>query len=200
MRCLALNRFGRVGKSKKTITRTFRIRKEWDDVLQEEATRQGVSVNVLLNKILRKYSLYSRWNDRYNDISLPQRTLREILKTVQFESLTEAGTKSGALDAINIVNAMGLTADYDSFVYLMTEHLGGPHFARWFHCFHHTQGNKDIFHLQHDFGHGWSVYLERYIFSFLRSITDTDAKARVYDYAVTLEVTRPRSKPIENPR
>ncbi len=191
-----MSNISRSDKRKKTITRTFRIKQEWDSVLQEEAARQGVSVNVMLNKILRKYSLYSRWSDRNNDVSLPQRTLKEILSTVQVETLAEAGAKSGALDAINIVNVMGLTMDYDSFVYLITEHLGGPHFARWFHCFHHTQGNKDIFHLQHDFGHKWSVYLETYILSFLHSMTDTDAKTRVYDYAITLEVTRPRPKPI----
>ncbi|PVX24789.1 MAG: hypothetical protein CW691_06515 [Candidatus Bathyarchaeum sp.] len=181
-------------RRKKTITRTFRIRQEWDNVLQQEAARQGVSVNVLLNKLLRKYSLYSRWSERNNDVSLPQQTLRELLNTVQVENLAEAGTKSGALDAVNIVNAMGLTMDYESFVYLVTEHLGGPEFARWFHCFHHTQGNKDIFHIQHDFGHGWSVYLERYVRSFLGAMTDADAKTRIYDYAVTLEVTRPRPK------
>ena len=191
-----MSKSNRFDKRKKTITRTFRIRQEWDSVLQDEAARQGVSVNVLLNKLLRKYSLYSRWNDRNKDITLPQRTLREILNSVQVESLAEAGTRSGALDAINIVNAMGLTIDYDSFVYLITEHLGGPHFARWFQCFHHTQGNKDIFHLQHDFGHGWSVYLEKYLLSFLSSITDADAQTRVYDYAITLELTRPKSKTI----
>ena len=191
-----MSKSNRFDKRKKTITRTFRIRQEWDSVLQDEAARQGVSVNVLLNKLLRKYSLYSRWNDRNKDITLPQRTLREILNAVQVESLAEAGTRSGALDAINIVNAMGLTIDYDSFVYLITEHLGGPHFARWFQCFHHTQGNKDIFHLQHDFGHGWSVYLEKYLLSFLSSITDADAQTRVYDYAITLELTRPKSTPI----
>jgi len=191
-----LSKSNRFDKRKKTITRTFRIRQEWDSVLQDEAARQEVSVNVLLNKLLRKYSLYSRWNDRNKDITLPQRTLREILSAVQVESLAEAGTRSGALDAINIVNAMGLMIDYDSFVYLVTEHLGGPHFARWFQCFHHTQGNKDIFHLQHDFGHGWSVYLEKYLLSFLSSITDADAQTRVYDYAITLELTRPKSNPI----
>jgi len=95
---------------------------------------------------------------------------------------------------------MGLTLNYESFVYLITEHLGGPHFARWFQCFHHTQGNKDIFHLQHDLGPKWSVFLEKYILSFLRSMTDTEATTRVYDYAITLNVTRPKSKPTENPR
>jgi len=193
-----LNKANHFDKRKKTITRTFRIRQEWDNVLQKEAARQGVSVNVLLNKILRKYSLYSRWDDRNKDVTLPQRTLSEILNNVQVEDLAEVGTRSGALDAINLVNAMGLPMEYDSFVYLMTEHFGGPNFARWFQCFHHTQGNKDIFHLQHGFGHEWSVFLEKYILSFLRSITDTDAKTRIYDYAVTLELTRPKSNPIQN--
>lgn len=183
-------------KRKKTITRTFRIRQEWDSVLQEEATRQGVSVNVLVNKILRKYALYSRWNDRNNDISLPQRTLREILNTCQVEELAEAGNRSGALDAMNLINAMGLKMNYDSFVYLVTEHLGGPHFSRWFQCFYHQRGNTDLFHIQHDFGHAWSVFLEGFLLSFLHSIVGIDAKTRVYDYAVTLEVTRSKIKAI----
>jgi hypothetical protein len=194
-----LSKESRLPKKKKTITRTFRIRGEWDDVLQEEAHRQGVSVNVLLNKLLRKYSLYQRWADTNNDMNLPQQTLRAILEIAPVEKLAEAGTRSGASDAINVVNAMGLNFDYDSFVYLMTEHLGSPYFARWFHCFHHTQGNMDIFHLQHDLGRGWSIYLERYILAYLRSMTNIDAKTRVYDYAVTFEVTRPRSKPLEKP-
>jgi hypothetical protein len=195
-----LSRVNRSSTRKKTVTRTFRIRNEWDNVLQKEAARQGVSVNVLLNKLLRKYSLYSRWSNRKNDASFPRQTLREILKTIQVESLAEAGTKSGALDAVNIVNSMGLTLNYESFVYLITEHLGGPHFARWFQCFHNTQGNKDIFHLQHDLGPEWSVFLEKYVLSFLRSMTDTEATTRVYDYAVTLEVTRPKSKSNEHQR
>jgi hypothetical protein len=192
----ALSKVGGFNKGKRTITRTFRIRQEWDNVLQAEATRQGVSVNVLVNKILRKYSLYSRWNDRNSDTSLPKQTLREILNTSQVEKLAEAGNRSGAIDAINIINSMGLTMSYDSFVYLVTEHLGGPNFARWFQCFHHTKGNKELFHLQHDFGHGWSVFLEKFLLSFLQSMRDIEAKTRIYDYAVTLEVTRPKTKPL----
>jgi len=164
--------------------------------LQDEATRQGVSVNVLLNKILRKYSLYSRWTERNNDLSLSQQTLRELLGIVQVERLAGMGDRSGASDAVSIVNTMGLKMDYDSFVYLITEHLGGPRFARWFNCFYHIHGNKDIFHLQHDFGHDWSVFLEKYVLSFLHSMTNAESTTRIYDYAITLEVTQPRQKPI----
>ena len=179
---------------KKRSPELFELDRSGTAFCREEAARQGVSVNVLLNKFLRKYTLYSRWTERNNDVSLSQPTLRELLKTVQVEMLIEAGTRSGTLDAINIVNAMGLAMDYDSFIYLITEYLGGPDFARWFHCFHHTQGNKDIFHLQHDFGRGWSIFLEKYIISFLHAIADVDTKTRIYDYAITLEVTRSRPK------
>lgn len=189
-----MSKESRFDKRRKTITRTFRIRKEWDDILQEEAARQGVSVNVLLNKILRKFSLYQRWADKNNDINLSQQTFREILRKVPIESLAEAGSNSGASDAINIVNALGLTLDYESFIYLIREHFGGPYFARWFQCFYHKQGDIDVFHLQHDHGRGWSVYLEKYILAYLKSMTDTDAKTKIYEYAVTFEVTRPKSK------
>ena len=187
-----MSREKRLEKRKKTITRTFRLRQEWDNILKIEAVRQGVSVNVLLNKILRKYSLYSRWSERNNDVSLSQQTIRGILKTNQVEKLADEGKNSGKLDAINLVNAMGLPLKYESFVYLITEHLGGPDFARWFHCFHHIQGDKDIFHLQHNFGYGWSVFLESYIISFLTAITEVEAKTTIYDYAITLEVKRKR--------
>ena len=193
-------RGNRFGTHKKTITRTFRIREYWDHVLQEEASRQGISVNVLLNKLLRKYALYSRWSNRNSDVSFPRQTIREILKTVQVESLAEAGSRCGTLDAVNIVNSLGLALNYESFIYLITEHLGGPHFARWFQCFYHTQGTKDIFHLQHDLGAEWSVFLEKYILAFLQSMTDTEATTRVYDYAVTLQVTKPKSKPNAHPQ
>ena len=66
--------------------------------MQEEATRQGISVNVLLNRFLRKYSLFSRWSERNNDVLLPPQTFREIIGTVQVEKLAEAGTKSGFLE------------------------------------------------------------------------------------------------------
>lgn len=179
----------KVKKSRrKTITRTFRISSEWDDVLKEESARQGVSVNVLVNKILRRYSLFSRWIDRNSDIILPQRNLRGIINAAQTEKLAEIATNSGAPAVMDILNMMGCATSYDSFSHLLTQHYGGPNFARWFHCFHNTQGTKDVFHLQHDLGRGWSVYLDNYFTAFLKSLEKVDAETKVYDYAVTLKV------------
>ena len=175
-------------QKKKTITRTFRISAKWDDSLQEEAKRQGVSVNVLVNKIFRRYCLFSRWIDRNNDTILPQRDLRELIKVAPTEKIPEIATNCGFNSTIDVLNMLGYEVNYDSFTYLLTQHYGGPNFARWFHCFRNTQGTKDVFHLQHNLGSGWSLYLENYFRAFLETLQKVSAEIKVYDYAVTLKV------------
>lgn len=180
-----------MAQKQKTVTRTFRIRAEWDNILQEEAERQGISVNVLVNLILRKYALFDKWARNYNVISLTQRTFRELIDEVPLEKLGLVGEKSGPSDAHNILNLIGLPQNYDSFVHLVSEHFGGSDLAMWFNCYRHSHENHDVFHLQHNLGPGWSMYLQKYLLSFLKSLK-IDGEARVYDYAVNLKVSKPR--------
>lgn len=182
---------GQLTKRQKTITRTFRIRVDWDDILQEEAERQGISVNVLVNLILRKYALFDRWTRGYNAISLTQRTFRELIDSISEEKLALIGEKSGSSDAQNILDLTGLPRNYDSFAHLVSEQFGGPDWAMWFSCYRHSHENSDIFHLQHNLGFGWSTYLQKYLLSFLKSLK-IDGEAKIYDYAVNLKVSRPR--------
>lgn len=180
--------------ARRTVTRTFRVRKEWDDVLQEEAEKKGLSVNVLMNKILRRYALFDRWAERYNAVNLIPQTLRGIVGTAPEERLAKAGEVSGS-DILGLLAAMGLPQNYESFVYMIEELLGGSEFARWFSCFHHTQGDEEVFHLQHDLGHGWSTYVQAYCMSCLKSMNISNIETRVYDYAVSMKVKHGQSRP-----
>jgi hypothetical protein len=179
------------GTRHKTVTRTFRIKAEWDNILKHEAERQGISVNVLMNLILRRYALFDRWTHSYNAISLTQRAFREVIEGIPAENLALAGEKSGPSDVQNILDIIGLPSNYDSFAYLVSEHFGGSDFAMWFTCYRHIHENSDIFHLQHNLGRGWSLYLQKYLLSYLKTLK-IDGEAKVYDHAVNLKVTRPR--------
>lgn|GEM_PF-1304649 len=178
-------------KRKKTVTRTFRIRAEWDDVLRKEAEKQGISVNVLVNLIFRKYALFDKWARNHNVISLTQQAFREILDGIPLENLALAGEKSGSSDLQNILHMRGLPSNYDSFASLVSRHFGGPDCAMWFSCHRHFHENSDVFHLQHNLGHGWSVYLQKYFLSYLKTLK-IDCKTKIYDYAVNIKVPRPR--------
>ena len=176
--------------TKKTITRTFRISKGWDDVLQVEAARQGLSVNVLMNKILRRYSLFDKWSDRSGILKLTQPVFRDILENLPEKYLAEAGEKSG-LKVSDLLSVMGLQMNHDSLVYMLEEILGGQDFAGWFRCFRNSQEGDELFHLQHDLGRGWSAYLGGYLRSYLKALNYNDAQIRVYDYAVNLKIKHP---------
>lgn len=179
----------RYKKRGRTITRTFRISQELDDILYEEAEVQGVSVNSLVNKILQKYVLFDRWGDKEGSMSVTQQMFRRIQEEVTEEILARAGAASGPLDMIDVMSMMGLPLNYDSFVYLLLNHYGK--FSRWFSCFHHPQRGSDVFHLQHNFGHGWSIYLKNYFLSALSALKKTKVQVKVYDFAVNIKVTHP---------
>lgn len=172
----------------RTITRTFRIQQEWDDVLEKEATSQGISVNVLVNKILRRYALFTRWTDSAGFQSFSPQMFQRILKGLSEDSLARIGASSGASDFIDILNMMGRPINYESFIDLMEEYFGGSDFCRWFNCFHHIQGDQHVFHLQHNLGRKWSIYLEKYLLSALSSFPEIEAEVKVYDFAVNLKV------------
>ena len=179
------------GKKQKTVTRTFRIRTEWDDTLKQEAEKQGTSVNVLVNSIFQKYALFDRWAHGYNSISLTQQTFHELISGIPEENLALAGEKSGSKDIQNLIDLIGLPSNYDSFAYMVSTHFGGAGRAMWFTCYRHLHENSDIFHLQHNLGRGWSIFLEKYFLSHLKTLKIM-GETRVYDYAVNLKVPRPR--------
>lgn len=181
----------RINNQKITITRTFRIKDQWDKILHEEANRQDISVNVLVNKVLRQYVLFGRFVDRIKILSLSNRTFKQIIQFMPDEKIAIEGERCGSLDAIEIFNTLDLSQDYDSFTFLIKEQFGSSQFAGWYRCFHHPKENQDLFHLQHDLGRKWSIFLESYLRSILKNVNKTQVESRIYDYAVTLKVSRP---------
>ena len=188
-----MSRTRKLSKRKKTITRTFRIKDDYDLILHEEAKRQNISVNVLMDKIIRRFVLFDRFKDRINVINLPNRTFKEIFQHVPEDQLSKQGEKFGSLDAIDFFSSLGYPRNYDTFIYLISEHFGSPKFARWFQCFHHTLESQDLFHLQHNLGRKWSIFIDQYLRTILKKIVNTKVDSKIYDFAVTLKVSRPKT-------
>jgi hypothetical protein len=178
-------------EKKKSIVRTFRIKAEWDDILKKEAERQGVSVNHLVNSILQKYASCDRLSRNGNFVLLSKQVFNEILKYIPLESLAQAGENTGQKDMQDILDMLGLPSDHESFTHLVTKHFGGPDCVMWFNCYRSVQENRTFLHLQHDLGRGWSVFLQHYFLSYLKSL-DIDCETQVYDYALNLKTLRQR--------
>jgi hypothetical protein len=178
------------GKKQKTVTRTFRIKAESDEILKHEADKRGISANVLANSLFEKFALFDRWAQGYNSISLTQQAFHSLLSSIPEEKMAQAGEKSGLSDIQNLFDLIGLPLTYDSFVHMVSNHFGNPERAMWFTCCRHFQKNIDVFHLQHNLGRGWSIFLRDYLLAYLKKLR-ISGETRVYDYALNLKVIRP---------
>ena len=79
----------------KTATASFRLDDSALEALQEDAKKQNVSVNTLLNQLVLTYSNYDRPMKRFQMIKLPASTFRYLLQGAKSETIIEAGNSAG---------------------------------------------------------------------------------------------------------
>ena len=95
-----------LNKKRKTVGRSFRISEELLDVLNEEAEKQGVSVNSHMNKLLQQYA-YLRYMLRYGAITLTRKSFSAILESCPEDKIRENGRNSGAKITRDLMLTMG---------------------------------------------------------------------------------------------
>ena len=144
----------------KTATATFRLDESALGVLQEDARKQNVSVNTLLNQLVLTYANYDHPMKRFHMLKLPASSFKHILQAATDEAIIEAGNsagkdvpntyiraKWGELTAENALNYLKSTADYTNlFEYSEVMH-----------------GGRISVTLTHDFGPKGSLFLQRYV-------------------------------------
>src|SRR6266567_6597232 len=79
----------------KTVAKSFRVNEKALEALQEEAKRQSISVNTLVNQLLLNYSEFGRYLQRVNALKMSRKTFEEILNSVSDDSLVKAAQTAG---------------------------------------------------------------------------------------------------------
>lgn len=178
---------------RKTTTRTIRINREYDDVLKLEADRRGISVNALMDQILKRYVEALRYFDNQTAIVLSDSTLLELIGFLNTEMLSIAGTNSGIDRPKDRLLMRGLPLNYESVIWFLSQVLG--EYNGWFRSDYHL-GNEEVqIHFRHRLGMKWSTFLQSYIEGMFLELFDVKPEFRVLDHSVTITLNR---KIIEN--
>ena len=176
-----------LNEKRKTVGRSFRIDEEWLRVLNDEATKQGISVNALLNRLLQKYA-YLRYMLRYGAITITSKGFSAILKSCPADKIRENGRNAGLNIARDVLLTMGVAPNYDFVILLVKKILS--EFAGWFECDHHIKRDKEIFHLRHDLGPNWSIYVAEISAEIFRSSLNREIKTEILGDSVTLTIDK----------
>ena len=175
----------------KTAGRSFRIDQRWLSVLNEEAEKQGVSVNSLLNRLLQQYA-YLRYMLRYGAITMTRQGFMEILECCPDEKIKEKGKSAGANILKDLLRTMGVPPTYGIILLIVKKLLS--EFAGWFECDHHIKSDKEILHFRHDLGPKWSVYLAAITEGTFSSLLDTKVHIETTNNSVTITIKKQQIK------
>lgn len=181
--------------TEETVTRTFRVNKEWDEILQEQAQWQGISVSNLLDQIVRKYVVLDRFQSNSPTISMEKKAFIRLLQTLNEDDIKNEGIISGGLLPEEELLRRGLPNNFHSFVWMMKEVFG--RYGGWFNVDHYATEDQNVLHLQHYLDQKWSVYLSYFFSSMFEKNLDIEIKTEIREESVTFYISNKQIKTIE---
>ena len=169
-------------------TRTIRIKKESDLVLETEADRHGLSVNALVSNLVDRYVDSLRFFQSGGMVSISSETLIALLNTMDDEEVALVSSSRGPARVGDSLMQRGMKVSYDSVLWFISQILG--QYNGWFRCDYNRGDVSDRLHLSHSYGYKWSVFILNYVNSILTKVLDVKTNTVISDTAVNLEILR----------
>lgn len=156
-------------KQRKTKSTTFRLDSRVVEELQKDADQGEISLNVLVNQILKRYIEWDRYEKKLNLLPIPKQILIKMIdETIQvaeeakiqdLEGYRSKIAKNAAEVALNIMkdSVLFMKKDYNLWTvldvlrqYMKVAGITSDHTIE--------AGRKHVFIIQHDLGQNWSLF------------------------------------------
>jgi hypothetical protein len=169
-------------------TRTIRIKKESDLILEREAQRHGISVNALISNLIDHYVYSLRFFTSGGMISMNNETLMALINNLSDETVADTAYAYGGQKVRESLMQRGMLVNYDSVIWYILQFLG--EYNGWFRCDHIIENKVDKLHLSHNYGFKWSVFIMNYIASMLKEVLELKINTVILKNAVNIEVLK----------
>ena len=156
-----------MSREERTINAALRVQETTYRTLQEDAKSRNISLNTIVNQILRAYAECDRYYAPFGMVKITRPTLVHILNATMDVALAEAGGVSGA----DISPSAILTKRGEVTVPTILEHLKTigvlANFADYAEVIH---AGRISVTLSHEMGPKWSLFLANYVEAIFKSI------------------------------
>ena len=170
---------------KKSVSQAFRLDVNTHDALVEEARRQRVSLNVLVNHVLEDYASYDRFAERTHVIRIGPPIVASIINELSDETIIALGEKLGAGHPKIVLATLLLPFTLENVIRLVEVFLTRN--AKWYtDCEFNRQQDVWEIHLSHVINKKWSLFLCEYMASLFGTLKFQPKEKIVQDYSTTL--------------
>lgn len=150
-----------MGEEGQSAPRTFRLDADVMRGLEEEAKKQGATVNGLTCRILRKYVRIGAKVEQMGVVTLPRNDLIEIINALDEESVAKIGRKMGSATSKEIMLLLFGELSVSAFKQFFLMFLCG--YSNWTTCYEVEDEDYLEIRASHNMGEKWSLFVKNYV-------------------------------------
>ena len=166
--------------------RSFRIDKSFAEILHHEADRMGISVNAMMNSILKQYTEFTRFQSKLDMIVINRSILKHVLRHLEEHQAYDLGLKMGKELPNDIILFWKKNVTIDSVIEYIEKIL----------CIYGRMGTYDemvesdsrILVIRHRLGINGSKFLMGYLKSLFINMLGLDTDIQITDYSIKLQL------------
>ena len=159
------------------VIRTLRIKKEYDQIVNEEAKKGGVSVNSFFNQLLSRYILTYRFVNLLPCLIIPCEIVKEFLEVIPEEKISKAAIIAGSYLPKHSLFLKGKDPTLNNVLELMEQ--ATSHHSNWYQFNSQTNNGKTKLLLRHNLGKKWSIYLNSYYKTLFKQLFNIIIKTEI---------------------
>ena len=133
---------------------SFRIESEVLNRLRQEAENQGISLNVLANKIFLQYASWGVFEPKVGMIPVAKPIVSALFGKLNEKETVDIANNIGKNVVADIAHFMKGTMDVESFTSWFETRMK----MSAFEMNHTTKDQKHTYVIKHDLGYNWSLY------------------------------------------
>ena len=139
---------------RKTSTFTLRIDEDIIKSLQNESQLQDISLNTLINKILKRYVEWDSYEPKVGMIPIPKLLVEKLFEKRSTQEIIDLAMKVGKNELEDILLFMNKKIDWILFLNWFELRLQNSAIE----IVHTVEANKHTFIMKHGMGENWSLY------------------------------------------
>jgi len=171
---------------RKTSTFTLRIDEGIAKSLQNDSQLQDISLNTLINKILKRYVEWDSYESKVGMIPMAKPVITTLFNMMTEEEILDLVSNFGKSVVQDIAYFMKMKSDPDSFLTWFEIRM-----RRSFVEFNHLQENdRHIYILKHDLGYKWSLYHKKILERIFNEIFNNPVSIVISDFMLTIQFER----------
>jgi hypothetical protein len=174
-----------IARHKRSATMTFRIDEHILNMLKKESERRDVSLNILVNHILKQYVEWDMYASKAGMVPVAKPVVSALFDKMTPQETMELASKVGQSATHDIALFMKSRMDLQSFLswFEMRMKNSSIEFShRLVNCTH-------TYVMKHDLGYNWSLYQKTLLQLMFSQIFGKQIDISIYDTTLTFQFT-----------